>query len=1178
MTYFSYFMNTYIKLLFFVFFLSIKPSFVHAQSSKDQPNIIFILTDDQRWDALGYAGNPLSNTPQMDKLATQGVFFKNALVTTPICAASRASIITGTYERAHGYNFQTSAVKDEFMQSAYPYVLKEAGYYTGFYGKLGIRYEQQEQLFDVIESYDRNGAYKDRRGYFYKTLGNDTVHLTRYTGQKALDFIDQAPKDQPFSLSLSFSAPHAHDPAEDQYFWGKESDQWLADQQVPDPNLGKDKYFNALPEIVREGFNRTRWYWRYDTPEKYQHSVKGYHRMIADIDREIGAIREKLKDTGKDQNTVIILMGDNGHFLGERQLAGKWLMYDNSIRVPLVIYDPRQNNHLDIDQMALNVDVPATMVDLAGADQPAGWQGKSLVPFLDGQRHNLDRDTVLIEHLWEFANIPPSEGVRTNEWKYLRYVNDQSIEELYDLVKDPRETKNLAFNKKYHSVLTNLRNKTDELSRRLKDPYVGAPDGLMVEYIRQSAAAKVKDETPEFSWVVPDGAKIQQGYQLLVASSIDKINKNIGDVWDSGQLRSGQNSNIQYKGSPLQNNSSYYWKVRIWDVLNRVTQYADPQSFQFKSATDQEITTPNIFQVERIKPVAFKEKGGGSYFIDFGKDAFSTLEFNYQTNSPDTVIVRLGEQLFNGKINQDPQGNIRYQEVKVAVTPKNNTYQLNLPPDQRNTKPQAVQLPDTIPVIFPFRYAEIDNANGLKKGDVTQVAYFTYFEEDNSSFSSSDTVLNQVWDLCKYSIKATSFAGLYVDGDRERIPYEADAYLNQLTHYAVDQEYPIARRTIEYFMEYPTWPTEWQQHVALMFHADYMYTGNTELIEKYYEPLKYKTLMQLADSDGLISTTRVTPEIMKQLGFKDPSVKLRDITDWPPAQKDTGWKLATAEGERDGFVFSPINTLVNCFYYRNMVIMAEFAEILGKYEEAEMFRFQAFKAKKAINETLLSKETGVYVDGDTTDHSSLHSNMVALAFDVVPKANIDKVVDFIKTRGMACSVYGSQYLMDGLYKAGAADYALELMTATHDRSWWNMIAIGSTVSLEAWDMKYKPNSDWNHAWGAVPGNIVARRMWGIRPKTPGGSIVTIEPQLSKLKDTEIKVPFLKGVVAASYQRVNNRLQKYEFDLPANVSAELILKAAPEDAITLNGEPVNMAFGTIRLSPGHNEVVLKINSF
>ena len=295
---------------------------VYGQS----PNIIFILTDDQRFDALGYAGNTLIHTPEMDKLASAGVYFKNAMVSTPICAASRATILNGLYERTHRFNFQTGNVRQQYMDLAYPKLLRDAGYYTGFYGKYGIRYNGEDELFDQYETYDRNNRFNDRRGYYYKTLGKDTVHLTRYTGQKALDFIENVDSSKPFCLSLSFSAPHAHDSTKDQYFWQAETDGLLQGITMPGPELGEDKYFNEQPDFVRAGFNRLRWTWRYDTPEKYQHSVKGYYRMISGIDLEIGKIRAKLKEKGLDKNTVIILMGDNGYFLGERQFAGKWLL------------------------------------------------------------------------------------------------------------------------------------------------------------------------------------------------------------------------------------------------------------------------------------------------------------------------------------------------------------------------------------------------------------------------------------------------------------------------------------------------------------------------------------------------------------------------------------------------------------------------------------------------------------------------------------------------------------------------------------------------------------------------------------------------------------------------------------------------------------------------------------
>lgn len=442
--------------------------FINQVQAQERPNIIFILTDDQRWDALGYAGNKVIHTPEMDKLAQEGVYFKNAFVTTPICAASRASILTGMYERTHGYTFGQGPIKQPYIDNSYPKLMKESGYFTGFFGKFGVTYDSLVPLFDVMESYDRNGKFKDRRGYFYKTIKDDTVHLTRYTGQQAMDFIENAPADKPFCLSLSFSAPHAHDPAPDQYFWQKEVDGLYRDLEIAPPLFGEDKYFNAQPSYVREGENRTRWGWRYDTPEKYQHSVKGYYRMISGIDLEIAKIRQLLSEKGMDKNTIIILMGDNGYFLGERQLAGKWLMYDNSLRVPLIIYDPRNPGHRDIEDFALNIDIPSTIFDFAGLEIPSVWQGESLASYVKGDNPAKARTEFIGEHLWEVDIIPASEGLRTKDWKYFRYRNDLGHEELYNLELDPLEENNLAKKEQYGAKLTEMRRRFEQLAEGLE--------------------------------------------------------------------------------------------------------------------------------------------------------------------------------------------------------------------------------------------------------------------------------------------------------------------------------------------------------------------------------------------------------------------------------------------------------------------------------------------------------------------------------------------------------------------------------------------------------------------------------------------------------------------------------------------------------------------------------------
>lgn len=430
-----------------------------AQKSAKRPNIIFILTDDHRADALGFAGNKIIQTPEIDRLAKEGIYFKNAFVTTPICAASRASILTGLYERTHLYTFQQGNLKQGYADNSYPALIRKSGYYTGFFGKFGVEYPYFNTLFDEGENYDRNTQFKDRRGYFYKTLGKDTVHLTRYTAQKAMDFISNAPADKPFCLSLSFSAPHAHDPAVDQYFWQAELDTMYQNTIIPPPLMSSDADFMAQPEYVRKGENRTRWLWRFDTPEKYQKSVKGYYRMISGVDLEIGNIRTLLKEKGIDKNTIIIFLGDNGYFLGERQLADKWLMYDQSLRVPMIIYDPRNSSHKIVKKEALNIDIAPTIFGFAGIKQPKTWQGINLSNYSKSSSPTHKRVDFLCEHLWKVDIIPSSEGFRTQKWKYLRYRDDLTHEELYDLVNDPLEKINLSKKKKYKFVLEQMREK-----------------------------------------------------------------------------------------------------------------------------------------------------------------------------------------------------------------------------------------------------------------------------------------------------------------------------------------------------------------------------------------------------------------------------------------------------------------------------------------------------------------------------------------------------------------------------------------------------------------------------------------------------------------------------------------------------------------------------------------------
>ena len=214
------------------------------------------------------------------------------------------------------------------------------------------------------------------------------------------------------------------------------------------------------------------------------------------------------------------------------------------------------------------------------------------------------------------------------------------------------------------------------------------------------------------------------------------------------------------------------------------------------------------------------------------------------------------------------------------------------------------------------------------------------------------------------------------------------------------------------------------------------------------------------------------------------------------------------------------------------------------------FAMQADLVKTSINAFLFDPSQGIFIDGEGSQHASLHSNIFMLAFDLVPDDRKASVVSFVKSRGMACSVYGAQYLLEALYLNAEDPYALAMMTAKHDRSWWNMIQLGSTITLEAWDLKYKNNLDWNHAWGAAPANIIPRFVLGVRPIEPGFAKVLIRPQLGSLRQASGTVPTIRGPIDISIENDPAHACTLKIDIPANMKAKVGLPCRDKESRTL----------------------------
>ncbi len=708
-------------------------------------------------------------------------------------------------------------------------------------------------------------------------------------------------------------------------------------------------------------------------------------------------------------------------------------------------------------------------------------------------------------------------------------------------------------------------------------PKQTAPSGLMVELLASPGQVSVDGERastslqnirslrqspefpairssqPGFSWIVNDTTDqaMQSAYRILVASSLEQLHSDEGDVWDSGKTESDQSTAVRYRGRPLQPNTTYFWKVRTWNTEGEASPYSRVQRFRTGELNQEYATSYYPLEKEIVEPRRLTKVAPERYFVDFGKAAFGRVQLTLSNPEEyQQIIVHLGEVPAGAdSIDRNPGGSRRYRSIPLALQQGTHTYTVRIPPDERNTGSNAIKMPEYTGEVLPFRYCEVEGYPGvLHPSQIRQIVVYYPFNEQASSFWSSSQVLNDVWELCKYSIKATSFTGIYIDGDRERIPYEADAYINQLCHYGVDREYTMARRSHEYLITNPTWPTEWIMHSVLMAWDDYMYTGDSRSLEQYYEDLEAKTLIPLEREDGLISTRTglVTDEVLESIHFDG---ELRDIVDWP----HTGiLGLNEGEGgETDGYVFRDINTVVNAFHYRALVLMSRIADALGKQEDVEFYSQRAAEVKASFNEKLLDKSKGYYVDGEATDHSSLHANMFPLAFELVPEEYKDSVVQFIRSRGMACSVYGAQHLLDGLYEADAEDYALDLLTATDDRSWGHMVyELATTITTEAWDASYKPNMDWNHAWGAAPANIIPRRLVGVRPLEPGFEKILIQPQPGYLREFRATVPTIRGPVNVHYHREVNGKRQLKVDIPANTTARILLPAQKDVKMSL----------------------------
>lgn len=425
-------------------------------------NVVFILTDDHRYDFMGFTGKlPWLKTPNMDKLYNGGAWFKNAFVTTALSSPSRASILTGAYSHEHTFVDNVAPAPPGLI--FFPEYLQKAGYQTSFFGKwhMGNDDDFPRPGFNHWESFKGQGVY------YNPTLNidgkqvryGDSTYITDLLTEHAVDWLKERDRSRPFFLYLSHKAVHMPlTPAK------RHKDLYKNQPyQVPSTyyqTLNDDYKKLNWPEWVKQ--QRYSWHgvdYFYHAHQSIENLVQLYGETLAGVDESIGSVMDYLKSEGLDQSTLVIYMGDNGFSFGEHGLIDKRHFYEESVKVPFLAYCPEifSTGGKTINKMVQNIDVGPTILSAAGLKAPANMPGKSFLPVLKGDS-TVWRDKIFYEYYWEydFPMTPTMFGVRSDKYKYIRYYGLWDTNELYDLEKDPNETTNLIDKPEYADIIKKL--------------------------------------------------------------------------------------------------------------------------------------------------------------------------------------------------------------------------------------------------------------------------------------------------------------------------------------------------------------------------------------------------------------------------------------------------------------------------------------------------------------------------------------------------------------------------------------------------------------------------------------------------------------------------------------------------------------------------------------------------
>ena len=545
-------------------------------------------------------------------------------------------------------------------------------------------------------------------------------------------------------------------------------------------------------------------------------------------------------------------------------------------------------------------------------------------------------------------------------------------------------------------------------------------------------------------------------------------------------------------------------------------------------------------------PVVLKKVGNNHWFFDFGIEAMSGVQLVVPGGQPGlskNVVITLSEQL-NGtdKVLFPQTSGNKY--ISTCTLAEN-----KLGVDSHIEHHEYPGL---------WRYGEIKflDSDGSQTKIKTNIAFTLNrwsvlypFVESDSSFTSSNSMLDRIWDLCKTTMKMTSLDTFTDSNTRERLPYEADGFITARTRWATQQEYMWPRHSIEMVMNNPTWPTEWKQWTILLVHEQWLMTGDLSIVQndRNFALLVNNTMLPyIVDSTDLVDWTgKIISHNFSSIchastgtfppGVSDGGISC-DIVDWHP-----GWRY------RLGYTFSPVNTVVNAFAVKSMELLAELAYAVGRKTAGSMLKVQASRTKASMLKLLYDEESGFFCDGlcsNTPKPGTYHAQHFPFWLGITPDDDIKTVHEYLTKKGMVGSVYTAHSLIYGLYKrASSVDYgqsALELMTQCSNQSWCNMVNNNATTSWEMWGNTEGTHS---HPWSTTPGSAVAFGLFGLRPVVPGWKKWKMKIASGKLLYGKIVFPSPHGPIKANFTRDDD---KFEVDVvvPYNTTANICLPNRP----------------------------------